>query len=795
MTPPAWQRQFEELRRFKRKFGHCRVPRRWPENPGLARWVSIQRNLGGQTFEQVEALHSLGFDFGRRNEWLDNFFSLVLFQDRYGPPRRSRRRNADRENYRLCNWVEHQRQARDRLGIEQKRLLNAIDFDWAPYDSLWQRRYDELKEFKCRHGHCDVPLGWADNRPLARWVASQRVMAQRGELAPDRRRRLDAIEFGWPPYGTTWDHRWKELTAYIQNHGVEGLAHLRSRNPALYEWLCRTRQNAAQLAPGQRQMLAEVGVRMGRSRTPTFADLLERLREFKRKHGHCDVTRRDDPVLAEWLGGQRRGFRRRLMSPLRQRILEGVGIVLDPVELWWEEQFEALRRFRQEHGHCVVGIHNAPNKQLLGWVQFQKMIWSRGRLREDRRKRLEALGFVWNTKDAAWDRRLRQLEAFCRRHGHCNVWLRNASDEGLLKWVLLQRTLRQKGKLTEDRQRRLEQLGFVWDGEEASWDDRISELVAYRRKFGSFNIPGRMRDYNGLRQWVYKQRCRSSEGKLDPRLKAKLDAIGFSLARQRVPTFGDWIERLRKFKQEHGHCKVTARDDASLARWLTGQRVRFRDNFMPRSQQHVLEGMGVVLDLSGSAWEEQFQALRRFHRRHGHCDVRISNAPSQRLLMWVQTQKLAKKKGWLREDRRRRMEELDFVWNTREAAWERGFRQLEEFRRRHGHCDVRLENAGDPRFLDWISLQRLSLRQGRLKEERRRRLERVGFVWSADEADWDRRVAELLAIRKKFGSFQIPVGLPKYDALRQWTYKQRSRLRGGTLAPKLKAKLDAIGFR
>ena len=39
-----WEQRFAELKAFKERFGHCRVPaKNWPENPALGTWLSTQR--------------------------------------------------------------------------------------------------------------------------------------------------------------------------------------------------------------------------------------------------------------------------------------------------------------------------------------------------------------------------------------------------------------------------------------------------------------------------------------------------------------------------------------------------------------------------------------------------------------------------------------------------------------------------------------------------------------------------------------------------------------------------------
>ena len=51
--------------------------------------------------------------------------------------------------------------------------------DWSlngQYDTVWDKKYEELKEFRCRVGHCNVPRGFNDNPSLGAWVHIQRTL-------------------------------------------------------------------------------------------------------------------------------------------------------------------------------------------------------------------------------------------------------------------------------------------------------------------------------------------------------------------------------------------------------------------------------------------------------------------------------------------------------------------------------------------------------------------------------------------------------------------------------------------
>ena len=61
-----------------------------------------------------------------------------------------------------------------------------------------------------------------------------------------------------------------------------------------------------------------------------------------------------------------------------------------------------------------------------------------------------------------WDDRLKQLKAYKRSHGNCDVPQRYAANPQLGTWVQTQRQYYKLGELSEDRAELLEELGFQW---------------------------------------------------------------------------------------------------------------------------------------------------------------------------------------------------------------------------------------------------------------------------------------------------------------------------------------------
>ena len=127
----------------------------------------------------------------------------------------------------------------------------------------------------------------------------------------------------------------------------------------------------------------------------------------------------------------------------------------------WEKGFAVLSKFRAREGHCCPSQRHVEGKFKLGpWVSTQR--YCKDNLSAERKRRLNALGFVWNWRDYLWDRGFTALLKFKRREGHCRVpILHREGDYRLGWWVSTQR--RNRKELSAQRKTRLNKIGFVWN--------------------------------------------------------------------------------------------------------------------------------------------------------------------------------------------------------------------------------------------------------------------------------------------------------------------------------------------
>lgn len=292
-----WYQRFQELLQFKKFNGHCDVPRSCKKLKHLSIWVSNQRQF--------------------------------------------------------CKRVREEKPSQ--ITKQRIELLDQIGFNWSlnrnPQEK-WQERYEQLKDYKKKHGHCNVPQTKPEYQQLSNWVNWQRYVYKKSSISQKHIEDLEKIGFKWSPdrkIGDKWLQKYNELV------------------------------------------------------------------EYKKTHGHCNVPQRHENVrkLGIWVTHQR-NFYRRLKHGLptqiaeeRIKALEKIGFEWYPdrkLKVNWQEKYEQLIEYKKKYGHCDVPRNNKDNKQLGTWVNGQRYFYRRKQagvksyITDERIELLEKIGFRWTMK-------------------------------------------------------------------------------------------------------------------------------------------------------------------------------------------------------------------------------------------------------------------------------------------------------------------------------------------------------------------------------------------------------------
>lgn len=353
---------------------------------------------------------------------------------------------------------------------------------------------------------------------------------------------------------------------------------------------------------------------------------------------------------------------------------------------------------------------------------------------------------------ASWDMMYQLAKTFYEEQGHLEVPRRYKTAEGhsLGNWILTQRRVQSGeayGKLDEDRMRKLDEIGMIWDSvRDIAWERNLAEAQHYAQKYGHLNT-----NLNDVTE------------------------SGFRI--------GQWICQLR-----------TYRNSGIQRKYLSNHRIA------------QLDELGMIWSVPDYLWEQNFAEAMAFYRANGHLDVPAKFVADSgvRLGTWVRTLRNRRKgdgKGApLTEDQIHRLDSIGMLWSDKFARqWEQGFQEAEQYFRAFGTLSVPVTYVSNSGFKlgDWIANQRERGRD-KMSAERREKLDGLGMVWKKQNP-WEVRFALVQEYYHAHGNLNVPGSYVVQGIwLGKWLNEQKQiywgKRAGKSLTQEQVVKLKSVGF-
>ena len=424
----------------------------------------------------------------------------------------------------LGKWVSYLRPEKDRISEVRRQRLDTLGFEWDPFAARWEEGFAALKQFHAREGHCHAPTKYiANDFKLGNWASHQRELSDR--ISAERRQRMSALGFVWDRPAAAWEKGFSVLKQFYgrEQHCCVPIRHIEA-GYRLGGWVNVQRRQKDSMSADRRQRLEALGF-VWDPFSVQWEEGFALLRQFRNREHHCRVPGRhieNGFKLGTWAGVQRKA--KNSISEVRRKQLAALGFVWDPFSSAWEEGFAALKQFSKREGHCQVPKRHTEDGFILGqWIASQRS--RRGKLSPDRRERLDAIGFVWDSLSAQWEEGFVSLQKYYKREGNCLVPAKHIEREYKLgRWVSYQR--KAKDSMSAERRQRLAALGFVWDPLVMQWEEGFAVLKRFHQREHHCRVPNSYVEKSfKLGNWVGIQR--RVAGTMPAERKQRLDALGF----------------------------------------------------------------------------------------------------------------------------------------------------------------------------------------------------------------------------------------------------------------------------
>lgn len=529
----SWDERYGQLVAYNQSHGDCNVPQRWKDNPKLGTWCNMQRTLYKNhkiSPDRTKRLEHLGFAWDPLDaNWAEMFAALIAHKQIHGDCNVPQRWQ---DNPELGRWCATQRKANksNKLAPGRVTLLAELGFSWDLLADNWETMFAALKNYKQTHGDCNVSTGDLKNKELGGWVAEQRTTYTKGILDKSRKAQLDEIGFVWDTRDETWEKRFSELIKYKNKNGDCGVPFDWPENRGLSRWVVTQRQDKKKnhLDSEKASRLTEIGFDWNRLESD-WKKNFSALSEFFGQKGHLDVPEKwpKRPGLRGWVNKQRESYKKGNMREDRIAMLSKLGFVWAPLDESWNIRYAELVEFKKTFGHC--DIRERDNLKLAQWAtDLRKRKRGRTELSPERLAQLNALGFVWDTREAAWDEMFEALSDYIALHGDSNVPATWPENESLGYWVAAQRAAKKSGQISEEHVARLNAINFSWDRFDDKWERSFRTLIEYKNKYGNCNVPQKWKGNPSLGKWVSDQRKKWRDKTLKSEHQERLEMLGFT---------------------------------------------------------------------------------------------------------------------------------------------------------------------------------------------------------------------------------------------------------------------------
>ena len=347
-------------------------------------------------------------------------------------------------------------------------------------------------------------------------------------------------------------------------------------------------------------------------------------------------------------------------------------IIVEKTTESWHFCYGLLCDYFEKNGHSnVPDLFKTEDDFSLGrWVAGQRMKKRKEELSLDKIEKLNELEFVWDYNKDAWETSYAYLKQFYKNNGHSMVTKNFKTVDGfkLGFWVRKQRADGRNGLLSADKMDKFNKLDFVWEPADESWENTYKLLKVFHDEKGHSNVPQDFKTDDGFKlgKWVGQQRTQRRREKLSLNRVEKLNKLDF-VWNVMGNTWEIAYEHLKQYFENNGHSNVPMRakteDGFSLGSWVVTQRINKES--LNTEKIKKLNKLDFVWNVRETAWNSAYEYLKKYYEENGHSIVphHYKTEDGFKLGSWVSHQRVGRN---MREDRAVKLNNLNFVWNTKE---------------------------------------------------------------------------------------------------------------------------------
>ena len=339
-------------------------------------------------------------------------------------------------------------------------------------------------------------------------------------------------------------------------------------------------------------------------------------KQYYKDNGNLEVPARyiteEGYALGSWLNNQKAIRKGTIVGKLTEdqiQKLDSIGMIWDSLDYFWEQNFKLAKEYYLTYGNLDIPTNykSTDGKHLGNWILRQRQLYKSNSLTDEQIKKLDSIGMDWMDRvDRVWENGFIEAKNYSEEYGNLSVPknYRSNTDFPLGIWIQRQRSLYKNNKISEDRTKRLTDVGMNWNPD--NWESRFDLVKQYYEEHGNINI-SQKEVIQGvwLGKWIVSQKKAMQEGKLTHEQIEMLKTLPMEEVGRKDNRWWSMYEEAKKYYLKFGNLNIPmdylTSSGKKLSDWIIRQRRNYRLGKMPSEHKEKLDEIGFIWDL-GNTW-------------------------------------------------------------------------------------------------------------------------------------------------------------------------------------------------
>ena len=342
-------------------------------------------------------------------------------------------------------------------------------------------------------------------------------------------------------------------------------------------------------------------------------------KQYYEENGNLEVPARyiteEGYALGSWLNNQKAIRKGTIVGKLTEdqiKKLDDIGMIWDSLDYFWEQNFKLAKEYYLTYGNLDIPTNykSTGGKHLGNWILRQRQLYKSNFLTDEQIKKLDSIGMDWMDRmDRVWENGFIEAKNYSEEYGNLSVPKNYSSstDFPLGIWIQRQRSLYKNKKISDDRIKRLTDIGMNWNPD--NWESRFDLVKQYYEEHGNINI-SQKEVIQGIwiGKWIVSQKKAMESGKLTNEQMEMLKRLPMEEVGRKDNLWWSMYEEARKYYLKFGHLNVPmdylTSSGKKLSDWIIRQRRNYKLGKMPLEHKEKLDDIGFVWDIKGKLSED-----------------------------------------------------------------------------------------------------------------------------------------------------------------------------------------------